>query len=808
MDTLLQDIRYALRMLAKKPGFTIAAVLAVAIGIGANTAIFSVVNAVLLRSLPFKDPDKLTVVLSHKRDSLRGSGSAAFLDVVNWEKQSQTFEEMAVFRSTGYTLTGVGEPERITGGRVSADFFPLLGVEAIEGRTFRPEEDQRGAERVVVLGHGLWQRRFGGDSSIIGQSLTLNGEPFNVIGVLPPNFKFPLDVADAEMWSASAHDGELLDERGAHYLKVIGRLKPGVSVNEAQLEMNEIASRLEQQYPTENTGRIVNLSPMYEHLVGDIRRSLYVLFGAVGLVLLIACSNVANLMLARAAARTKEIAIRTALGASRRRVVRQLLTESLMLAIMGGGAGLLLALWGIELLINLGPRDIPRLNDIAIDGTVLWFTIAASIITGIIFGLAPALKASKPDLNESLKEGGRGTSESFNRHSLRNLLVVAQMAFTLVLLVGAGLLVKSFLRLQQVKPGFVPDNALTMRISLPDRYDQDDKAARFFKELTERIGNLPEVESVGAISVLPLIGTNNRTSFNIKSRPYPETQEPLAEFRAVTPNYFRAMGIPILKGNAFTERDVKGKTGAIIINDTMARHYWPDEDPLGQVIVVGAAVSENEPEEWQIVGVVGDLKHFSLDSEAVPEMYLPHAQQPWTGMTVVARSSMDPLQLTAAMRSQVLSLDRDQPISDVRTMNEVVARSIAQQRFYMLLLALFAVMALVLAAVGIFGVMSYSVSERTREIGIRMALGAQTRDVLRYVVGQGMMLTLAGVVIGLVGSFLLTRFMTRMLYEVDAFDPVTFAVISLLLSLVALLACYVPARRATKVDPMVALRYE
>jgi putative ABC transport system permease protein len=808
MDTLLQDIRYAFRMLAKKPGFTIAAVLAVAIGIGANTAIFSVVNAVLLRSLPYKDPDRLTIVQSHKRDSLRGSGSAAFLDVVDWEKQSQSFEQMAVFRSMGYTLTGGGEPERITGGRVSADFFPLLGVEAIEGRTFRPEEDQRGAERVIVLGHGLWQRRFGGDLSIIGQSLTLNAEGHTVIGVLPPDFKFPIDVADAELWTAVAHDGEILEERGGHYLKVIGRLKPGVSINEAQLEMNEIASRLEQQYPDENTGRIVNLNPMYEHLVGDIRRSLYVLFGAVGLVLLIACSNVANLMLARAATRAKEIAIRTALGASRRRIVRQLLTESLILAIIGGGAGLLLALWGIELLIKLGPRDIPRLNDIAIDGTVLWFTAAASIITGIIFGLAPALKSSKPDLNESLKEGGRGTSESFNRHRLRNLLVVAQMAFTLVLLVGAGLLVKSFLRLQQVNPGFAPANVLTMRVSLPAMFDEGDKAALFFKQATEQMESLPGVESVGAVTVLPLIGTNSRTSFNIKSRPYPENQEPVAEFRAITPNYFRTMGIPILKGRAFTERDVKGKPGAIIINDIMARSFWPGEDPLGQILSIGVSVSDNEPTEWEIVAVVGDMKHFSLDSEAVPEMYVPHAQQPWTSMTLMARSSSDPTQLAAAMRSQVLSLDRNQPVSDVRTMNEVIARSIAQQRFYMLLLTLFAVMALVLAAVGIFGVMSYSVTERTREIGIRMALGAQTRDVLKYVVGQGMMLTLAGVAIGLVGSFLLTRFMTNMLYEVDAFDPVTFAAISLLLALVALLACYIPARRATKVDPMVALRYE
>ena len=808
MDTLLQDIRYALRMLAKKPGFTLAAVLAIAIGIGANTAIFSVVNAVLLRSLPYKEPDRLTVVLSHKRDTLRGSGSAAFLDVVDWQKQSQSFEGMAVFRSMGYTLTGAGEPDRITGARVSADFFSLLGVGAVEGRTFRPEEDQRGAERVVVLGHGLWQRRFGGDSSVIGKSLTLNAEPHTVIGVLPADFRFSIDIADAEMWTPIAHDGEVLDERGAHYLKVIGRLKPGVSLNEAQLEMNEIAGRLEQQYPAENTGRVVNLAPMYEHLVGSIRRWLVILLGAVGLVLLIACSNVANLMLARSAARAKEIAIRTALGASRRRVVLQLLTESLILALLGGGAGLLLALWGIELLIKLGPRDIPRLNDISVDGTVLWFTAVASILTGLIFGLMPALKASKPDLNGSLKEGSRGTSESFSRYSMRNMLVVVQMALTLIPLAGAGLLVKSFMRLQQVKPGFAAENVLTMRVSLPALFDEGDKAAVFFKQLTERVENIPGVESAGAITILPLGGSNNRTSFNIKSRPYPENQEPLAEFRAITPNYFSAMGIPIKRGRTFTEHDVKGKPGAVIINETMARRYWPDEDPLGKIISIGVSVSENEPTEWEIVAIVGDTKHFSLDSEAVPEMYIPHTQQPWTSMALAVRSPIDPAQLSSLVRAQVLSIDRNQPISDVRPMGEIVARSISQQRFYMLLLSLFAAMALVLSAVGVYGVMSYSVTERTREIGIRMALGAQTRDVLKYVVGQGMALTLAGVVIGLVGAFLLTRLMANMLYQVETFDPQTFAAISLLLSLVAFVACYIPARRATKVDPMVALHYE
>ena len=809
MDTLFQDIRYAFRMLAKKPGFTIAAVLAISLGIGANTAIFSVVNAVLLRSLPYKDPDRLAVIFSNKQGAVRGSGSASYLDAVDWRKQSQSFEEMAMFHNAGYTLTGGGEPERINGARASAEFFPLLGVEAVEGRTFRPEEDKPGAERVAVISHELWERRFGRDAGLIGQKLTLDGQSYTVVGILPPHFRFPVEVGDAEIWSPAVHDGEVIEQRGAHYLKVVGRLKPGVTVGEAQAEMDAIAARLEQQYPDENTGRVVSLAPLYEHLVGSIRRSLLILLGAVGLVLLIACFNVANLMLARAASRAKEIAIRTALGASRKRVVRQLLTESLLLAIIGGGAGLLLALWGIELLIALGPTDIPRLNDISIDGPVLWFTFAASVMTGIIFGLAPALKASKPDLNESLKEGGRGTSENFNRHSLRNTLVVAQMAFTLMLLVGAGLLVKSFLKLQQVDPGFAsPENVMTMRISLPSRYEENEQSAAFIKQVTERVGNVPGVESVGAISVIPLAGTNIRTTFNIKKRPFPANQEPPIELRAVTPNYFRAMGVPVLKGRPFNEQDVKGKPGAIIISDTMARQYWPAEDPLGQVVSIGVSVSENEPTEWEIVGIVGNVKHFSLDTEPVPEMYVPHAQQPWTSMTLVARSQSDPRALIDPIRSQVLAVDHDQPVSNIRTMGEVVASSIAQQRFYMLLLSLFAVMALVLAAVGIFGVMSYSVTERTREIGIRMALGAQTRDVLRFIVGQGVMLAMIGVVIGLAGALLLTQFMAKMLYEVKAFDPVTFIVISLLLVGVALLACYIPARRATKVDPMVALRYE
>jgi putative ABC transport system permease protein len=810
MKTLSQDLRYGIRMLAQKPGFTVAAVLALALGIGANSAIFSVVNAVLLRSLPYKEPNHLIMVQSTKRQDSRRSGSASYLDFVDWKNQNQVFDDMAAFRDKGYTVTGADEPERIDGARVSAGFFPLLGVEAHLGRGFLPEDDKPKGERVVVISHGLWQRRFGGDPNIIGQSLTLDGNSHTVVGVLPAGFNFPINIEKADVWSPLALDGQITEQRGAHYLKVIARLKPGVSLGAARAEMETIASRLEQQYPEENTDRVVALYSLYDQLVGSIRPALLVLLAAVGFVLLIACSNVANLLLARAAARQKEIAIRMALGASRGRIVRQLITESLILAAVGGGAGLLLALWGVESLIALSPANLPRLSGVGVDGWVLGFTFLVSIMTGIIFGLAPALKASKPDLNTALKEGGRGSTEGFSGRRLRNLLVITEMALALMLLISAGLLIRSFVRLQQVNAGFDAKNVLTMQVELPEsRYKQGVQISAFFEQTLERIKALPGVESAGGVSVLPLSGNNMRTSFVVENRPAPTPgQEPLAQLRAVTPGYFRTLRIPLLRGEEFTENYKKGSPGRIIINETMARRFWPDEDPIGQRISIGMGSDDDEPTSWEIVGVIGDVRHAALDVEPAPEMFVPHSQQSWPFLTLVVRSSSDPMALAEHVRGQILAVDKDQPVANIRSMESMVSASIAQPRFYLLLLAIFAALALILAAVGIYGVLSYSVTQRKHEIGIRMALGAKPVDVIRLVVGQGMVLALIGVAIGLIGAFVFTRLMSSMLYGVSATDPVSFAALALLLSAVALLASYIPARRATKVDPMVALRYE
>jgi putative ABC transport system permease protein len=797
-------------MLAQRPGFTAAAVMALALGIGANSAIFSVVNAVLLRSLPYKEPNQLMIVQSTKRQDSRRSGSASYLDFADWRSQNQVFDEMAAFHSKGHTLTGASEPERIDGARVSASFFPLLGVETSLGRGFLPEEDKPKGERVAIISHGLWQRRFGSDPNIIGQSLTLDAQNYTVIGVLGAGFNFPVEIEKADIWSPLALDGQLLEQRGAHFLKVIARLKPGVSPQAAQAEITTIASRLEQQYPEDNTDRVVSLYSLYDHLVGGIRPALLVLLGAVGFVLLIACSNVANLLLARAAGRQREIAIRMALGATRGRIVRQLITESLILAFIGGGAGLLLALWGVESLIALSPANLPRLSGVGVDGWVLSFTLLISMMTGIIFGLAPALKASKPDLNDALKEGGRGSTEGFSGRRLRNLLVVSEMALALVLLISAGLLIRSFLRLQQVNAGFDPSNVLTAQVGLPEsKYKEGVQVSAFFEQTLERIAALPGVESAGGITVLPLSGNNMRTSFTVQNRPAPPPgQEPLAELRTVTPGYFRTLRIPLLRGEEFTENYKRGSPGRIIINDTMARRFWPDEDPIGQRVSIGISLDDADPTVWEIVGIVGDVRHASLDVEPSPEMYVSHSQMSWPFLTLVVRSSSDPMAMAGPVRDQILAIDKDQPVSSIRSMERMVSASIAQPRFYLLLLGIFAALALVLAAVGIYGVLSYSVTQRMHEIGIRMALGAEPADVIKLVVGQGMMLALAGVAIGLIGAFVFTRLMSSMLYGVSATDPVTFAALALLLTAVALLASYIPARRATKVDPMVALRYE
>jgi putative ABC transport system permease protein len=787
-------------MLLKNPGFAVIAVIALALGIGANAAIFSVVNAVLLRSLPYDDPDRLIVLRENKIPQFPefSVSPGNFLD---WQKQNTVFEKLAAIRGFSYNLVGTGEPERLRGARISAGLFEMLGVKPAQGRTFLAEEDQPGRDSVVILSNSLWQRRFGADPNILGRALTLNASTYTVIGVMPPDFQFP--DRETELFTPVAFDAKQAEQHGAHYISVVGRLKPGVGLEQAQTEMSAIAARLSQQYPDSNAGWGVSLFRMQEYESRDIKQALLVLLGAVALVLLIACANVANLLLARATARAREIAIRTALGASRWRVIRQLLTESILLALVGGGLGLLLAVWGMDLLLALAPEDLPRVKNGALDARVLGFTILITLLTGIVFGLVPALQSSRPNLNETLKEGGRGTTGG--HHRVRGALVVTEVALAMMLLIGAGLLIRSFYRLQQVDPGFNPKNALAVTVSLPaKKYAEEEQQAAFFTQLIEKVSGLPGVVAVGATQSLPIQG-DYVLGFNIQGRP-PDApgEEPSTNYYAVSPDYFKAMGIPLLRGRLFTERDKKDTPRVAIINETMAKKFFPGEDPIGKGINV-----TNGPERFrEIVGIVADVKQYGLDRPTTAQTYEPYLQTPFSGMTLIVRTEGNPTALNAGVRGQVLSIDKDQPVSRSRTLEEVIAESVAKQRFAMMLLGIFAVVALILAAVGLYGVMSYSVTQRTHEIGIRMALGAQQKDVLKLVVGQGMILALIGVGVGLLASLALTSVMRTLLFGITATDPLTFLAIPLLLAVVALAASLMPARRAMKVDPMIALRYE
>ncbi|HXG67845.1 MAG TPA: ABC transporter permease [Blastocatellia bacterium] len=801
MNTLTQDIRYGFRMLLKSPGFTLVAVIALALGIGVNTAIFSVVNTVLLRPLPYREPDRL-LALQEQHAVKHSEMPVSPGNFVEWEKQNTTFEKLAAYRTTSHILTGIGEPQRLRGARVSAGTFTMLGINPLQGRDFMDEEDLPGKGNVALISHGLWQRLFGGNPNIMGQALTLDGNSFTVIGVMPQTLKFP--DAETEIWVPTAFSEQERQARGAKMLSVIGRLKPGVTRGQAQAEMEAITARLAEQYP-ENSNFGAKITPLLEYAVGDLRPTLLVLLGAVLFVLLIACANVANLMLARAATRQKEIAIRTALGAGRGQIVRQLLTESLLLAMIGGGAGVLLAVWGVDALLALAPEDLPRINEVAIDGSTLAFTFALTLLTGLGFGLAPALQASKPDLNETLKDAGRGSSGGVHRARVRNALVVAEVALALVLLVGGGLLIRSFIQLQQVKPGFNTENALVVNMSLPQRkYPQGQQAVNFYDQLMRNLSTLPGVQAVGGSGVFPFVN-EAVLGFYVQGEPRSAGGDmPTTNYFSVSPDYFRAMGIPLLKGRVFTETDRQDTTPVAVINETFAKRYFPDEDPIGKRIHV-----TNGPEVFrEVVGVVGDVKQYGLARETNAQFYEPFAQQPRPGFTIVLRAGSDPTALSGAVRARVQELDKDQPVTSIQTVEEILRESVAQERFSMLLLGIFAALALVLAAVGLYGVISYSVTQRTHEIGIRMALGASRGDVLKLVIGQGMVMALAGVGIGLAGAFALTRLMSGMLFGVSATDPITFAVISMLLTGVALAASYLPARRALKVDPMVALRYE
>jgi putative ABC transport system permease protein len=816
MRNLWLDLRYGARMLLKKPGFTLIAVITLALGIGANTAIFSVVNAVLLRPLPYAEPERLVALWESSTQRPDSRNSISYPNFFDWRAQSKSFERMASYYTNDMALTGVAAPVNLRSAVVSPDLFSTLGVKPQLGRWFVGEEEKPGI-RAAIINHGLWQRQFGGDPNIVGRAVTLNGKQFNVVGVMPAGFQFPIEAEPVEVWVTSSIDGEKSDpkepamneQRGAHYLQAVGRLKPGVTLEQAQAEMNVIGANLEKQYPDSNTRHGVKLIPYHNDLVHDYSEALWLILGAVGCVLLIACANVANLLLARATARYKEIAVRAALGANRRRVIRQLLTESLLLGLGAGLLGLLLAWWGTAALIRLIPEDVPRLAEINIDGWVFGFTLLISVVTGVVFGLAPALQASKIELTEAMKEGSRGSGSGGGRGRLRGALVVAEIAVALVVLIGAGLLLQTFRRLQQVDLGFDTHKILTATVELPDaRYPKPELAAAFYQTLLDRVKAMPGVEAVSAVVPQPLSGDTMMISFDIEGRNIPKGERPVSHFRSISLDYFSVMKIPLLAGRAFTERDDAHSPGVVIVNETFAKRHFPNENPISKHVKPGIAL-EGEPVWREIVGVVKDVKHRqSLGRDYEPEYYLPHAQMPINSMNLIVRTTNDPRSLARSLQHEVQSLDRDIPVFRIKTLEQYLGVAVAQPKFNALLLGLFAGLALLLTAIGLYGVMAYSVIQRAQEIGIRIALGAQTGDVLKMVLRQGLKLTALGLLIGLAAAYALTRYMQSLLFGVKATDPWTFAAIALLLVAVALLACWVPARRATKVDPMVALRCE
>jgi predicted permease len=807
-DSAFYDFRFAARMLVKKPGFTLIAVITLALGIGANTAIFSVVDAVLLRALPYQQSDRMMIVWRTQPDRGLNEHPISPANFLDWQQQQTGFEQMAACEpGLGFNLTGSGEPERISGAMVSGGMFSVLKLNPSLGRAFSPEDDQPGAQPVVALGYGFWQRRFGGDPGVIGRTLELDGRSFTIVAVLSRENIF---LEEADLWAPFAWSSEERAIRGFHSLGVIARLKPDVTRDRAQAEMEAIAARLAEAYPDSNAGSSVNIVPYRESIVSGVRPALLIFLAATGFVLLIACANVANLVLARASARRKEMAIRTALGAGRWRVVRQLMTENLLLACTGGALGVLLAWWGTDLLMSLQPPDLPRSGAIGVDTRVLSFTLLLALITGVICGLIPAFQAARIDLIGTLKEGARGSTTDSGRR-VRNGLVVAEIAMAMVLLVGAGLLTRSFINILSVSPGFNPQHLLAARISLPTtRYRDSKQQTDFFQQTLERLAVVPGVEAAGAINYLPLGGAGWMRRFAVSDQPLPAPgQEPRAVFSIVTPDYFKAMEIAVVQGRAFTPSDSAGAPLVAIVNETLARNYWPNGDLLGKRIR-NIASGDRQPPWMEIVGVVKDVRAARLITEPGPQMYVARAQitSPDPEMTLVVRAAGDPAKLASTVRSVVQAVDKDQPVYDLRTMPEVMASSVATPRFNLLLVGVFAALALALAIVGVYGVMSYLVAQRTHEVGVRMALGADARNVLRLVIGHGMKLALIGVGIGLAAAFALTRIMTSLLYSVSPTDPPTFLVIALLLGAVALLACYLPARRATKVDPMIALRYE
>jgi putative ABC transport system permease protein len=803
MQTILQDLRYGARMLLKSPGFTALAVITLALGIGANTAIFSAADALLLRQLPYPDPDRLVMIWENDTQEGNPRNPVAPANFVDWRKQNEVCSQIGYFaQPSGLNLTGGEEPERITGIFVSQNLFSLLGVQPRLGRGFLAEDLKERQGLVVLLSYGLWERRFGSDPSVIGKPLTLDGAAFTVIGVMPPNFQLP---EQADLWGMT-QNGELASMRGQHFLRVMARLKPGVALEQARTSFALIARQLEQQYPDTNKGYGVNVLPLRDQVVGDAKLTLWILMGAVGFVLAVACANVANLMLARGSVRQREMAIRSAIGASRFRLIRQLLTESILLALVGGALGLLLASWSVGWVSGLG-ANVTLAPKIEVDLRALGFTLLITTLTGILFGSAPALVASRPiwpTLSDALKEGASSASSSSTR--IRNLLVITEIALALALLSGAGLMIRSLIRLRNVETGFDPRNMLTMQFDPSgEKYDEGEKVAAFYVQLIERAQSMPGVISAAVISRIPLAGDRSTSGLTIEGRPAAPGEQREVHFRVVTPGYFRTMRIPLSAGREMTGQDGQKTERVALVNQTMARKYWPGDDAIGKRIKLGP--NANSP--WvSIVGVVGDVRNFGLENEALPEAYVPILQSPSSRMRLVVKTAVEPLSLVSTVKEAVRSLDRDIPFSQVATMEQLLAKSVAQRRLNLSLLGVFAVIALVLAASGIYGVMNYAVSMRTREIGVRLALGAQSSDILRLVVEQGMRLALAGVGFGIISSLALTRLMTTLLYGISAADPLTFIAVTALLVIVTLVACWIPARRATKVDPMAALRFE
>ena len=806
MDAFLNDIRYAVRNLVKRPAFTIIAAVTLALGIGANTAIFSAVYALLLKPLPFPQIDRVVAIWDKEPSHGYVHNEIAMANYLDWRAQSHAFEQLALFRWWSANLTGTDSPERVQGFFVTANFLDVTGMKPIMGRNFTADENQPGKDRVAMISPSLWRRRFGSDPNILNKAITVNGLQFVVVGVMPERFSYPIA---GDVYAPLAITPELANDRQSHTYYVIGRLQPGVSIQNAQAEIDNINARLQQQYPETNTGLGATVFPIVADTVRKYDTGVWVAMGAVAFVLLIACANVANLMLARASGRQREIALRAALGASRWRIVRQLLTESLIVALLGGLLGILIAVWSIDALRVSNPGDAakfaPGWSDLGVNLPVLGFTVALSVLSGLVFGLAPAWQVSKPNLNDSLKEGSRQSSG--RSHGLRSSLVVFEVALSLVLLVSAGLFFRTFLALFKTDPGFDPDHVLTMSVVLPRaKYNNEPASAAFYADLLQRVKARPGVAAAAAVNFLPLGGSNSSDAYLVEGEPVPPPgQENIGRYRVCTPDYFSTMRIPIVKGRAFTEQDKAGAPPVVIVNEALARKHWPGQDPLGKRIRFDIPI---EKAPWmEIVGVSKNVKH-ELTREVTPEYYLPHAQDSWNSMVLVARTTVDPASLAAGIRQDVAAIDKDQPVFDVRTMQEVRSISMGLQTFSSVMIGIFAGVALLLASIGIYGVMVFVVTQRTQEIGIRMALGARRVDVLQLVLLNGMKLAVFGLVLGLAAAWGVTRFFASLLVGVKPTDVVTFSLVSVCLLAAAFLACYVPARRATKVDPLEALRYE